>query len=297
MLLATRCPFCESVFRLRPAQLAPRRGLVRCGHCQEVFDASISLFETDESGNFATAEPLEPDVVSRLIAGEAVPSERRPPVTLPFSGPALADPLSSEPYLADPRSTGLQASEPHPAEPHFAQPPGAESQLAESHPAGHSSSEPLAAGQTSAPKTAAPHDALADDATQTSHDPHAHEWTQGAPNFKSDAWNPWTPAPDAHIDERLRHSTNNLPYRPLSETAMASLNGAIEREAQQRAVEEVATHVPESGSPTEHEPALSSTANEPNTPHTPPRWRAVEPPPEEQAEPAFAFVPAMASAP
>ena len=44
MLLATRCPFCETVFRLQPAQLALRRGLVRCGHCQEVFDASSSLY-------------------------------------------------------------------------------------------------------------------------------------------------------------------------------------------------------------------------------------------------------------
>ncbi|HYS63190.1 MAG TPA: MJ0042-type zinc finger domain-containing protein, partial [Paraburkholderia sp.] len=48
MLLATRCPFCETVFRLQPAQLALRRGLVRCGHCNEVFDASSSLFDITE---------------------------------------------------------------------------------------------------------------------------------------------------------------------------------------------------------------------------------------------------------
>ena len=48
MLLATRCPFCETVFRLQPAQLALRRGLVRCGHCHEVFDASSSLFELND---------------------------------------------------------------------------------------------------------------------------------------------------------------------------------------------------------------------------------------------------------
>ncbi len=58
MLLATRCPFCETVFRLQPAQLALRRGLVRCGHCHEVFDASSSLFELNEGGDFSTAKPV-----------------------------------------------------------------------------------------------------------------------------------------------------------------------------------------------------------------------------------------------
>ncbi len=49
MLLATRCPFCETVFRLQPAQLALRRGLVRCGHCHEVFGVSGSLYDIKRS--------------------------------------------------------------------------------------------------------------------------------------------------------------------------------------------------------------------------------------------------------
>ena len=64
MLLATRCPFCETVFRLQPAQLSLRRGLVRCGHCQEVFDASSSLYETTEGADFSTATPVSPAAVS-----------------------------------------------------------------------------------------------------------------------------------------------------------------------------------------------------------------------------------------
>ena len=52
-LLATRCPFCETVFRLQTELLALRRGLVRCGHCQEVFDASSSLFDISEGGDFS----------------------------------------------------------------------------------------------------------------------------------------------------------------------------------------------------------------------------------------------------
>ncbi|OLL29895.1 hypothetical protein BTH42_20885 [Burkholderia sp. SRS-W-2-2016] len=73
MLLATRCPFCETVFRLQPAQLAQRRGLVRCGHCQEVFDASSSLFDVSEGGDFSTAKPVAASAVEAL-AGAQQPS-------------------------------------------------------------------------------------------------------------------------------------------------------------------------------------------------------------------------------
>ncbi|WP_244815184.1 zinc-ribbon and DUF3426 domain-containing protein [Caballeronia sp. Lep1P3] len=45
MALATRCPHCETVFKLDPHLLAPHDGRVRCGHCQEVFDAAHHQFE------------------------------------------------------------------------------------------------------------------------------------------------------------------------------------------------------------------------------------------------------------
>ncbi|MBB5401149.1 zinc-ribbon and DUF3426 domain-containing protein [Paraburkholderia youngii] len=83
MHLATRCPFCETVFRLQPAQLAQRRGLVRCGHCQEVFDASSSLFDVSEGGDFSTAKP-----VAAAAAIEALSGVRQPGPD--FSGDAWA---------------------------------------------------------------------------------------------------------------------------------------------------------------------------------------------------------------
>jgi predicted Zn finger-like uncharacterized protein len=69
MLLATRCPFCETVFRLQPAQLAQRRGLVRCGHCQEVFDASSSLFDVTEGSDFSTAKPVAAAAAIEALSG------------------------------------------------------------------------------------------------------------------------------------------------------------------------------------------------------------------------------------
>jgi predicted Zn finger-like uncharacterized protein len=39
----TRCPGCNTIFRVTPQQLALRAGQVRCGHCQTVFDGVASL--------------------------------------------------------------------------------------------------------------------------------------------------------------------------------------------------------------------------------------------------------------
>ncbi|MEC5404792.1 DUF3426 domain-containing protein [Paraburkholderia sp. MPAMCS5] len=69
MLLATRCPFCETVFRLQSAQLSLRRGLVRCGQCQEVFDASNSLFDLGEGGDFSTAKPVSAAAAIEALSG------------------------------------------------------------------------------------------------------------------------------------------------------------------------------------------------------------------------------------
>lgn len=45
MSLTTRCPACETIFKVVPDQLRVSEGWVRCGQCQEVFDASAQLVE------------------------------------------------------------------------------------------------------------------------------------------------------------------------------------------------------------------------------------------------------------
>ncbi|TDQ78667.1 DUF3426 domain-containing protein [Paraburkholderia silvatlantica] len=76
MLLATRCPFCETVFRIQPTQLAVRRGLVRCGHCQEAFDASGSLYEVPQGGDFSRAVPVAAEIAASLTAAPSEPASR-----------------------------------------------------------------------------------------------------------------------------------------------------------------------------------------------------------------------------
>jgi predicted Zn finger-like uncharacterized protein len=90
MVLATRCPFCETVFRLQPAQLALRRGLVRCGHCREVFDASSSLFDVADGADFSSARPVTADEVARLVSQDSRDAAERPAAaaTAPASAPA-----------------------------------------------------------------------------------------------------------------------------------------------------------------------------------------------------------------
>ncbi|HEX3633893.1 MAG TPA: zinc-ribbon and DUF3426 domain-containing protein [Paraburkholderia sp.] len=151
MLLATRCPFCDTVFRLQPAQLALRRGLVRCGHCHEVFDASSSLFELNEDGDFSSAKP-----VAAAAAIEALSGVR--------------------------------------------------------------------------PK---------------------------GPDFSAEAWDPWAPAPDATIDNRLLHNASNLPLTPVSTDAGVAVTP---RHATEPELPASAFTTP---IPSDHEPILADAPLDP----------------------------------
>jgi len=54
----TRCPQCRTVFRITPAQLEARHGLVRCGVCAAAFQAEQTLLDTlPAAGAAATPTP------------------------------------------------------------------------------------------------------------------------------------------------------------------------------------------------------------------------------------------------
>jgi predicted Zn finger-like uncharacterized protein len=112
MALATRCPHCETVFRLDPQLLAPHDGRVRCGHCQEVFDAAHHQLELVEQES--AAAPPAPDFGSNAWDPWA-----------PLSRPLGADPsigVPVKPFVAPgalapeaDREVELPAHEPDPA--------------------------------------------------------------------------------------------------------------------------------------------------------------------------------------
>jgi predicted Zn finger-like uncharacterized protein len=58
--MKTRCPDCQTVFRVTPEQIKARAGRVRCGYCQAVFDALDAL--VDEATPGLAAIPTDPVV-------------------------------------------------------------------------------------------------------------------------------------------------------------------------------------------------------------------------------------------
>lgn len=69
--MKTRCPGCETIFRVTPAQLKARAGKVRCGQCQSVFDALDSLLDENEgvesagaTPSFTAEAPIQPPVLA-----------------------------------------------------------------------------------------------------------------------------------------------------------------------------------------------------------------------------------------
>lgn len=68
MSLITRCPACETMFRVVPDQLRISGGWVRCGTCNEAFDASAHLVELptlaqQEAVSSEALEPTPPEVI------------------------------------------------------------------------------------------------------------------------------------------------------------------------------------------------------------------------------------------
>ena len=93
MSLITRCPACRTMFKVVPDQLRLSEGWVRCGKCEEIFDASAHLQEA------AAAEPAQ-------AGGDG-------PDTVPFEG-ALAAAMASGAHAGevDARHPGEARTEP-----------------------------------------------------------------------------------------------------------------------------------------------------------------------------------------
>ncbi|MGV8865321.1 MAG: DUF3426 domain-containing protein [Janthinobacterium svalbardensis] len=57
MALATKCPHCNTIFRVAADQLKLRGGIVRCGTCREVFDGNAALVDPAAASPFLTSDP------------------------------------------------------------------------------------------------------------------------------------------------------------------------------------------------------------------------------------------------
>jgi predicted Zn finger-like uncharacterized protein len=84
--IVTSCPSCATTFRVVHEQLRARQGKVRCGKCQEVFDAFKTLASFPDNPQPEPAAPPE---------AEPTPSNTPAPVqaTLDIDPPTRLDPL------------------------------------------------------------------------------------------------------------------------------------------------------------------------------------------------------------
>lgn len=101
MSLITQCPTCATMFRVVPDQLRISDGWVRCGQCDEVFDANAHLRKLEERVVTAAPEPLgantaqsHPEPPGELPAEPQPHAETAAPVPLGNDydwGPDLTD--------------------------------------------------------------------------------------------------------------------------------------------------------------------------------------------------------------
>jgi predicted Zn finger-like uncharacterized protein len=102
MNMFTRCPHCDTVFRVTPQQLQVSSGQVRCGRCQEVFDAFATLTSRlpggrlEQVGSIQAEQPVrryEPTVAREdATPARAAASEPAAPAQPSPSAPASAAP-------------------------------------------------------------------------------------------------------------------------------------------------------------------------------------------------------------
>ena len=96
MALATRCPHCNTTFRVASDQLKLRGGIVRCGTCQQVFDGNASLVDMD-----AVAPPVpvaSPPVIEPVSTAVSDQAEQAASVAIAHSADVPAAPeMAPEP--------------------------------------------------------------------------------------------------------------------------------------------------------------------------------------------------------
>jgi predicted Zn finger-like uncharacterized protein len=94
--MKTRCPDCQTTFRVTPDQLKARAGKVRCGQCQRVFNALDSLLDDGESAAPPAAAPIPvAPAASEVPAPPRVRDEPLAPAHAPGDKGAEAHPLAS----------------------------------------------------------------------------------------------------------------------------------------------------------------------------------------------------------
>ncbi|WP_071760398.1 zinc-ribbon and DUF3426 domain-containing protein [Burkholderia ubonensis] len=250
MLLATRCPHCETVFRLQQEQLVLHGGLVRCGHCRQIFDAAESLVhEHAPQPEAALAGDADHERAAVEAAGadhaaavEAARVEAPSTKTVAFEAPAVETPAveapaADTPAVDAPPAKAL-ADEAAAIESRTVEAPSAETPAVETPAAKAPADEARAiespavespAAASPVPETEAHHAAdlpatppprLFVDNAPGEHPTHA--------DFRPDHWDMWAPWLDGNVDPSLQHSGRNVRAEPLIPLVLPDANASLE---------------------------------------------------------------------
>lgn len=115
MSFTTRCPACGTTFRIVPDQLKISDGWVRCGHCADVFDAT--LFLEGEAPAVSTPAAVAPvaSPTAPVAAQVAAPGPIRPPVREPVAAPVQAVVATVNAPVAEAAPAPVKTPGPEPA--------------------------------------------------------------------------------------------------------------------------------------------------------------------------------------
>lgn len=133
--MLTRCPSCQTTFRVTPEQLKARQGKVRCGECQEVFNALDTLIEAPPLAPMEAAlpaqQPASVEEAATLAAADLAP----PPAQAAAPAIATRDEAASADTAGEPTDGGGEAEIATPEAPVDTEAPAEPTQLlAESAP-------------------------------------------------------------------------------------------------------------------------------------------------------------------
>jgi predicted Zn finger-like uncharacterized protein len=95
----TRCPHCQTTFRLTAAQLKARDGQVRCGRCQQVFQADRHLVERPARSGAKPGSTARKRTTRRTKPPTPAPAENQAP-SATESAAAVTAPLPPRPKPA-----------------------------------------------------------------------------------------------------------------------------------------------------------------------------------------------------
>ena len=108
MALATKCPHCQTTFRVVNDQLKLRAGLVRCGHCKEIFNGIEHLLPPASSEAASDEAPDQAQVPASSPAATPVST----PAATSITQRELADTIKSM-MVSAPVSAIIQAPKSH----------------------------------------------------------------------------------------------------------------------------------------------------------------------------------------